>query len=157
MTALITVQFVVPVDYNEGDYARLHGNGGSGNIDWNNPLSNAIYELFLNAVGIYGWGYAPWGDFRWGYAHSLRTTGWGDLPWGQFPWGHGSALIKATDEVNSCGEYKFGFACYDSLGNLHEGSPQEVTVEIHIAPSAPSRLTKNSYNKDTDILVLNAA
>jgi hypothetical protein len=50
-----------------------------------------------------------------------------------------------------------GLACYDELGNLHEGSPEEITVHVHITPDAPDGLTKYSYNKTTDGLVLNAA
>ena len=143
--------------YQPGDYAKLHGNGGSGNIDWNSPLINDIYELFPNRAGIYGWGHAPWGRFRWGHAHSARTPGWGYLPWGHFPWGHGTAVISAIHHVDSCGAYKFGFACYDKFGNVHQGSPEEATVYIHIAPPAPVGLKKNTYNKDTDIMVLDAA
>lgn len=154
MSALIIIQFVVPVGYEPGDYARLHGNNGEGDIDWNSPLTEEIFDLFPNGAGIYGWGHAPWGHFRWGHAHSMRTPGWGHLPWGRFPWGHGTAVITARHIVNTCGAYKFGFACYDKSGNLHEGTPDEATVDVHIAPPAPTGLKKNSYNKTTDILVL---
>jgi len=157
VSAVITIESVVPVGYEDGDYARLHGNGGSGNIDWNNPLTEDIFELFPKGAGVYGFGCAPWGSFRWGNVHSLRSNGWGYLSWGHFPWGHGTAVIQATNQVESCGEYKFGFACYDKLGNLHNGSPGEVTAHVHIPPPAPIGLIKNSYNKGTDILVLNAA
>ena len=157
MKVLITVQFVVPVGHIPGDYARLHGNGGSGSIDWNNPATNEVFDLFPNGAGIYGWGHAPWGHFRWGHGHSMRTLGWGHLPWGHFPWGHGSAMIKATYEAAGCGEYKFGFACYDKAGNLHEGTPEQTTVHVHIAPDAPTGLKKNSYDKGTDVLILDAA
>ena len=157
MSALITIEFVVPVGYQDGDYARLHGNGGSGDINWNNPVAEDVFDLFPDGAGIYGWGYAPWGHFRWGRAHCQRAAGWGYLPWGRFPWGHGTAVITATYQADGCGQYKFGFACYDQLGNLHEGTPEEAIVHIHIAPSAPTGLKKNSYNKETDILVLDAA
>ena len=66
-------------------------------------------------------------------------------------------LFRSAHEVDSCGAYKFGFACYDKLGNLHEGAPEEATVDVHIAPAAPTGLKKNSYDKDTNILVLDAA
>lgn len=157
MSVLITIQFAVPVGYSLGDYAMLHGNGGSGDIDWNTPLSGEKFELFPNAAGIFGWGHTPWGHSRWGRAHSMRTPGWGHLPWGHSPWGHGTSVITARYEAMSCGDYKFGFACYDKLGNLHEGTAEEVTVPVHIAPPAPNGLKKNSYDKDTDILVLDAA
>ena len=106
---------------------------------------------------MFGFGLAPWGHFRWGHCHSMSTAGWGHLPWGHWPWGHGTVTIKATNQVDVCGDYKFGFTCYDSLGNLHEGSPEEAAVEVHIAPPAPTGLKKNSYNKTTDVLVLDAA
>ena len=157
MSAVITIEFVVPAGYEKGDYAELHGNGGSGDIDWNSPLTNAVFDLLPRGAGIFGWGHAPWDHFRWGHAHSMRTLGWGHLRWGHYPWGHGSAVIKANHKVDICGAYKFGFACYDSCGNLHEGSPEEAIVNVHIAPPAPTGLTKNSYNPATDILVLDAA
>jgi len=157
MSANITIEFTVPVGYQRGDYARLHGNGGSGDIDWNTPVSKEVFDLFPRGAGIYGWGHAPWSRFRWGCAHSMRTGGWGHLPWGRFPWGHGTAVIAALHKVDSCGVYKYGFACYDPAGNLHEGAPQEITVVVHIAPPAPTGLTKNSYNPETDVLVLDAA
>jgi len=157
MSALITVDFVIPVGHERGDFARLHGNGGSGEIDWESPLSNEIFDLFPGGSGIYGWGHAGWGRFRWGHARSMRTAGWGHLPWGRFPWGHGAVVITARQKADACGDYEFGFACYDEAGNLHEGSPDEVTVHIHIGPPAPTGLKKNNYNKETDILILNAA
>jgi len=157
MSSLIKLQFAVPVGYQEGDYAKLHGNSGSGAIDWDNPLSNKIYLLFPDGAGIYGWGLAPWGHHSWGHCFSMRTAGWGRLPWGHHSWGHGAVIVMAIDMIESCGAYKYGFACYDKLGNLHEGAPEEAEVEVHIAPPQPAGLKKYSYNKDTDILILDIA
>ena len=157
MNALVTIEFVVPVGYLSGDYARLVGNGGSGEIDWNSPLTEEVFDLFPNGAGIYGYGHAPWGHFRWGHAHSMRAAGYGHLPWGKFPWGYGTAVVKAKYEVSVCGDYKFGLACYDGIDNVHEGIPGEVTVNVHIAPASPVGLKKNSYNKATDILILDVA
>lgn len=157
MSANITIDFAVPVGHEQDDYALLHGNGGTGDIDWENPLDNTQHDLVPHGTGIYGWGHAPWGRFRWGRAHSMRSPGWGGLPWGRFPWGHGTALVRAEHKVDRCGDYKFAFACYDALGNQHEGSPEEAVAVVHIAPPAPTGLKKNSYNKDTDVLVLDVA
>lgn len=157
MAAVITIQFIVPVGYYPTDYAQLHGNGGSGAIDWDAPLNNRSYDLFPGGAGIYGWGHAPWGHFRWGHGLSLLTRGWGHLPWGHYPWGHGTGVIEAQVKVNYCGDYKFALACYSESGNVHEGSPQELAVPIHIAPPVPTGLAKESYDKGTGVLVLNAA
>ena len=156
MSGLITIEYIVPVGYEQGDYARLHGNDGEGAIDWNNSLSDELFELFPNGAGIFGFGFAPWGHFRWGHAHSMRTAGWGRLPWGRFPWGHGTGIIQAVHQVDECGDYKFGLACYDALGNAHVGTPEEVLVNVHLALPAPTGLKKNSYDKDTDVLILDA-
>lgn len=120
MSALITISFTVGLSYRPGDYAMLHGNGGAGDIDWNNPLTDEKFDLFPDGAGIYGWGHLPWGHFPWGHGMARRTAGWGHLPWGHFPWGHSAVVIKAQVEVSACGAYKFGFACYDAAGNLNK-------------------------------------
>jgi len=157
MSAKITIQFVVPAGYCDTDYAQLHGNGGSGSIDWDTPLNRRDYELFPGGAGIYGWGLAPWGHFRWGHGHSMLTAGWGHQPWGRFPWGHGTGIIEAQETVHYCGDYKFAFVCYDNAGNVHSGSPEELDVPIHIAPPVPGGLAKTSYDKATGVLILHAA
>jgi hypothetical protein len=156
LSTKITISFCVPTGHQPGDYARLHGDNGSGVIGWDAPLDNTVYDLFPNGSGIYGWGYAPWGEFPWGRPFSVRTSGWSYQPWGYSPWGYGAAVVVATYVVDSCGTYKFGFACYDSLGNLHEGVPEEISVIVHTAPPAPTGLKKISYDPDTDVLVLEA-
>ena len=152
--AVVTLKFVVPAGYAEGDYSLLAGNGGSGAIDWDNPLSQTQYPLFPNGAGLYGFGHAPFGQHRFGRGHSMRCAGFGHIHFGKGPFGHGAGIVDAVTEVDECGDYKFGLACYDSLGNLHEGSPEEIELEIHIAPDVPSGLQKNSYDKETDVLIL---
>ena len=46
MSALITIQFAVPVGYLPGDYAMLHGNSGSGNIDYD------VKKIDMRAIHI---------------------------------------------------------------------------------------------------------
>jgi len=156
-TTLVTLSFQVGVGYALGDYAQLHSNGGSGDIDWVDPVSDEHLDLFPGGAGIYGWGHAPWGHFRWGHAHAMRVPGWGYFPWGHAPWGHGAATVSTQVEVTGCGGITYAFACYDEAGNQHEGTPEEVTVGIHAAPDAPTGLKKSAYNKTTDILSLTAA
>ena len=157
MTARITVEFAVPVGYIEGDHARLFGNSGAGAVDFNTPLDQSIYELFPKGSGLFGFGHAPFGYFRFGHGHSMRTAGFGHLPFGHFPFGHGTAVIRAKVKVTECGAYKFAFGCCDKAGNLHVGTPDEVTAHVHIAPEPPTRLKKYSYDKATDILILEVA
>ena len=153
----ITIQFVVPTGYMPGDRARLHGNAGSGQIDWENPLTGRYLDLFPNAAGLFGFGRAAFGMHRFGEGFASGVPGFGRLPFGRHPFGHGTAVIEAHDTATACGMYKYGLACYDDAGNVHVGSPEEVTVEVHMAPPPPTGLTKNSYNKQTNVLILDAA
>ncbi len=157
MSALVTIEHTVPAGTELRSTARLHGNGGSGDIDWVNPVSNEIFDLFPDGAGIYGYGHAPYGHHRFGHSHSMRTPGYGHVPYGHHPYGHGAVVISADVEVDECGAYKFGFACYDEARNPHAGTPDEETVHIHIAPAAPDGLKLNAYNKTTDVLTLDVA
>lgn len=157
MPALIEIKFCLPSGYREGDYAMLYSNGGEGEIDFDTPVIGDRFDLFPGRAGIFGFGHAPWGHFRWGYAHSMRTMGFGHLPWGHFPWGHGSIEVIAKVFVSACGDYKFAFGCFDAAGNFHEGTPAEVELEVHTAPDPPTGLKKGSYDKVTDVLTLEVA
>lgn len=154
MKAKVTIMFAVATGYLPGDYAKLCGNGGAGDVDYDTPLDATRHELFPRGAGNYGFGHAPFGHFRFGHSHSVNCPGFGSLPFGHFPFGHGTAIVTATTEVDECGTYKFGFAVFDELGNPQTGTPDEVTLDIHVAPAKPSRLTKSNYNKTTDVLTL---
>ena len=157
MSAEVTIRLTVPAGYSNGDYARLCGNGGSGNIDYDNPLTREKIELFPNGAGIYGWYHTPWHKFPWYHGQSVNCPGWYNQSWYHFPWYHGTAEIEVKYTVESCGEYKFALKAFDSLGNPHVGTPEEESLPIHIAPAAPGGLKKNSYDKATDILILDVA
>jgi len=45
----------------------------------------------------------------------------------------------------------------DADGNAHSGTPAEASLTVCIAPNRPTGLTLNSYNKTTDVLVLDVA
>lgn len=157
MSAKITIIWAVPIGYDNGDYARLCGNGGAGDIDYDNFLNNERFDLFQDGGGIYGWYHQPWYKFSWNHGWSTKTPGWYHQPWGRFPWYYGTTVIAVDYTVLTCGEYKFAFKLFDALGNAHSGTPQEATAIIHIAPPAPTGLKKKSYNKNTDVLILDIA
>ena len=153
----ITIQFVVPAGFRRGDYAKLFSDAGGGTIDYDTPVDNRLYELFPAGAGIYGFGHAPFGRFRFGHGHAMRAIGFGHLPFGHFPWGHGSAQITATHLVSACGTYKYAFKTFDAAGNPQSPTPKEVSLTVHTAPAKPTGLKKTSYNKTTDVLTLEVA
>jgi hypothetical protein len=146
MSAEITIVLAVPLGHRPGDYARLHGNGGSGGIDYDVPIDNRYYDLFPNGAGLYGFGHAPFGHHRFGHAYTKLTNGFGHLPFGHFPFGHNTGKVAASVHVDYCGFYKFTLVCYDQYDNLNTGTPQEVSVNIHTKPPSPTGLEKNSYS-----------
>ena len=152
MSAIITIETTIGTGYQLGDYARLYGNGGSGSVDWDDPVTAEVLDLFPNGAGLYGYGHGPYGHFRYGHAHASRAPGYGHLPYG-----HGAVVLIGSAEVSGCGDYIFAFGCYDSAGNCHSGTPDELTVTVHMAPAAPTNLKFNSYNQTTDVLTLDAA
>jgi len=158
MSVQVTVYFAAPPGYQVGDYVKLFSNGGSGDIDYDTPVSNARLPLLTARQGYFGWRHLPWRHFPWRRGVASRCSGWRHLPWRHFPWRHGTLLISAKIIAEGpCGQHKFAFVAYDKLGNPHEGSPQEVTVGFHSSPPAPTGLQAVSYNKNTKILTLEAA
>ena len=156
--ALVTISFTVGIGYRPGDYALLYGNGGSGSIDWDTALNGGrAYDLFPNNAGLFGYGHAPYGHHPYGKAAALRTSGYGHHPYGHGAYGHGSVTIEVTTLVTTCGTYLFGFKCYDAAENAHVGTPAEVVLTVCIAPNRPTGLKLSSYDKDTDVLVLDVA
>jgi hypothetical protein len=154
MGEVIAVSFVVPLGARPGDTARLYSNGGGGDIDWDTPATGGVFDLFPGGAGNYGFGLAPFGLFRWGLPYSKNTLGFGLLPFGLSPWGLGAVLVRDTVEAEDCGDYKFAFGAFDPAGNWQEGTPGQGQIEVHIAPPAPFGLKKDTYNPDTDILIL---
>jgi len=155
--AIITISFTVPPGHTPGDYAMLFGDLGSGTISYTAPLSQQKYPLFPDGAGFLGWHRLAWHNFPWHRGKSVNTPGWHYLPWHKFPFHHGAVTVTAKYTVTACGTYKFAFKCYDAAGNADAGTPEEVSVEVHIAPDAPTGLKKVSYDKATDILILEAA
>ena len=152
--AKITITQIVPSGHAPGSYAQLHGDGATGTIDWDTPITPAKQPLFPNGSGLYGFGHGPFGHHRFGRSHAQGTAGFGYQSFGSHPFGHGAVEITASPIVTTCGTYKFAFACYDQAGNLHTGTPQEVSVEVHLNPDPPSGLKLSAYNKTTGNLTL---
>ena len=152
---IVTIRLAVPLGHRPGDYCLLHSNNGSGDVDFDSPHSTKHIPLMPNGAGNYGFGEGPFGMFPFGGPYQKNITrGFGELPFGMFPFGIGTILIEENVHITDCGDWKFALVAYDKLGNVHEGTPNEVAVSVHVAPPKPQGLQKESYDKDTDVLVL---
>ena len=158
MSAKVSILWVVPLGYDAGDYALLCGNDGAGDIDYDSPLSAQRYELFPDGAGIYTMYKTPSYQSPCYYPWATRASGCYYQPCYQSPCYYGTAVIEVEVEMTECGEYEFALKVFDSIGNANTGTPDELAATIHIAPDAPDiGLKKNSYDKATDILVLDVA
>lgn len=158
MSVKVTVSYQVGSGAEIGSHAKLCGNSGSGDIDYDNPIDRTKRYLFPGVAGIFGFGRAAFGHCRFGKSVAIGVPGFGCQPFGLVPFGYGTVTLSAIDIIaGGCSTRKYAFALYDSLGNINTGSPDEDTIEIHSAPDEPTRLTKTSYSPSTDILVLGAA
>jgi hypothetical protein len=154
MAVLIKIRFCAPPTAVEGDYVQLHSNGGSGAIDWDTPVDAKKYPLCPGGAGSFGGGLGPCGLEPAGRCWSYLTVGCGLAPAGLAPAGLGAVVIEALAIADACGDWLFGFKGYDVLGNPHTGTPEEITVAVHVTPPAPLGLKLVSYTPATDVLVL---
>jgi len=154
--AKATIKWPVPAGYKPGDYAVLCANDGLGGaVDFNNQIST--HDLFRRGAGIYSVYRTPCYTTRCYKPSAQRTGGPYSTPCYKGCCGHTPNVIETTVDIAECGSWKYAFAVYDSLGNIYEGTAEEVAIEVHIEPDKPTGLKKVSYNKTTDILILEAA
>lgn len=156
--AIITIKFLATPDHRPGDYAQLYSNGGDGDIDWNTPVSSRRHPLYPGDAGQYGFGRTPFGRTPFGHGQAIGVnTGFGHGPFGRTPFGHGATVVTATHAVTACGMYKYGIKTFDAAGNENEGTPAEETLSVHVTPPRATPLKPLSYDKATDILILEVA
>ena len=155
MPTKVTIKYPVDIGYCNGDCCYLYTNGGSGDIDYDNPVSGRL-PLFRNRGGIFGFGHAPFGHGRFGKPFASRCGGFGHLPFGCGPFGLGTGIVEAVYYAAVCGDYKFAFKVFDAAGNATDGSgQQELETEVHVRPARPDPLTAASYTPETNVLTLN--
>jgi len=156
MSATVTIDFLAPADAAPGDYAQLFSNGGDGAIDYDTPADAMRYDLAPNGARTLGFGEGPYGLMPFGDAVAAGLLGYGEGPYGVMPFGGGCLTVRIEHRVDRCGAYRCAVRTFDALGNPQPDPCEELPLPIHIAPPAPTaRPTKVSYNRATDVLVLN--
>ena len=76
------------------------------------------------------------------------------------PLDHTKHLLTGTTitvhaEVNTPGTWTFGVRTFDSLNNAQVAATTEESQFVDLVPQAPPIMIVSSYNKTTDILILN--
>ena len=137
-----------------GSKVQIFSNGGAGEIDYNNPLSDLIpvWPVWQDKAGF---GMSRFGLSDFGY-DSAASVGFGKGYFGQCEFGLDTDSFNWVSAQLQSGVYKFGIKVTDEAGN--ESSSTE-SSEIAVTPAATpaEELEISSFNKDTNQLVLSIA
>ena len=138
--------------YALGDYAHVCGDGGSGTIDYDNPLTDEPIELWPEPLRRWGFGTDAFGRGDFGYS-SNAAPGLGAGGFGFGPFGCDAELIRWRSEPLEDGQYLFAVRLFDRCGNADGGSILEKQIDIVGVPSQPTSLQLD-YDCDENRLTL---
>jgi len=136
-----------------GATAQIYFDNGTGQIDYNNPMTNTPIQIWPAWQDKAGLGMSRFGfsDFGWDSAAAVGF-GKGSFGYGQF--GLDADTIEWTSPSLPNGAYKFGIKVTDVSGRQSTGSE---TGPVTVTPAArPAEgLSISSFDKQTNQLVLN--
>ena len=136
-----------------GASAEIYFDNSTGQIDYNNPMSDTpirIWPAWQDKAGL-GMSRFSLSDFGWDSAAAVGL-GKGSFGYGQF--GLDADTIEWTSPPLPSGTYKFGVKIRDASGRQSTGSEiGPVTVTPAARPA--EGLSISSFDKQTNLLVLN--
>lgn len=145
-----SVRILIPrkTEYRAGDAFDVFGNGGSGAIDFLNPLTSR--KLMLWPESAERRGHLLDGHLTMKHLDGIRPDGHLDgihL--------NDRFLMPAGARLVEVGRYVFGrfdhaVRLYDRFGNTHVQTPVTLSTVINSSPSAPERLTAQSHDAGSD-------
>jgi len=134
-----------------GAIARVYCDGGSGQIDYQNPVGEPI-RIWAAWQDKAGFGMSRFGSSDFGY-DSAAAVGFGAGNFGDGQFGLDADTIEWTSPPLTAGVYKFAVKVFDQAGN--ESSVSE-TGPVTVTPAARpvEGLSIYSFDKQTNQLVL---
>jgi hypothetical protein len=149
----VTITLLRSQNLPAGITAQIYFDNGTGQIDYNNPITNTpirIWPAWQDKAGL-GMSRFGLGDFGWDSAAAVGL-GKGSFGYGQY--GLDADTIEWTSPPLPNGTYKFAVKLKDSSGRQ---SSESETGPITLTPAARpvDGLSVSSFNKQTNQLVLN--
>jgi len=137
-----------------GAFALVYYDGGSGQIDYQNPVGEPV-RIWAAWQDKAGFGMSGFGSGDFGY-DSAAAVGFGVGSFGDGQFGLDADTIEWTSPPLTAGVYKFAVKVFDQAGN--ESSVSETGL-ITVTPAArPAEgLTISSFDKQTNQLALKIA
>jgi hypothetical protein len=135
-----------------GATANVFFDGGSGQIDYDQPLNDCPIQIWPSWMDKAGFAMAGFGlsDFGWDGA---AAVGFGKGIFGSAAFGLDADTLEWISQPLPAGAYKFGVTVLDQAGN--ESAASEVgPITVTPAARAAEGLTILSFNTQTNELVL---
>ncbi len=138
-----------------GATAEIYFDNGTGQIDYEVPLTNAPIRIWPVQQDKAGFGMSRFGDSDFGY-DSSAAVGFGKGSFGNGQFGLDADTIEWTSRSLYAGVYKFAVRIFDSVGN--QSSTSE-TGPITVTPAARpvEQVSISSFDKQANQLVLKIA
>jgi len=140
-------------DLPAGATTQIYFDNGTGQIDYNNPITDMPIQIWSAWQDKAGLGMSRFGrsDFGWDSAAAVGF-GKGNFGYGQF--GLDADTIEWTSPPLPSGTYKFGIKVSDASGRQSTGSETgAITVTPAVRPA--EGLNISSFDKQTNQLILN--
>jgi hypothetical protein len=132
--------------------AQVFSDGGSGEIDYENPVSREDIQLWPSWQDKFGFGLGQFGEGDFGYEGSA-AAGFGMGLFGEGEFGFDADEVSWESDELETGQHKFAVKITDQFGQVSDGEETgEITV-IRTATPAEG-LEVSSYDKAEDRLML---
>jgi len=134
--------------------AQIYFDNGTGEIDYDNPLTDSPIQIWLAWQDKTGFGMSRFGASDFGY-DSAAAVGFGKGSFGRGQFGLDADTIEWVSRPLRAGVYKFAVKITDKAGNESNSETGQVTV---IPAARPAEgVSISSFDKQTNQLVLEIA
>ena len=138
-------------DLPTGGSIEIYGDNGTGQINYDNPLTGLPIRLWPAWQDKAGFGMSRFGSGDFGY-DSAAAAGFGKGSFGHGQFGLDADAIEWVSPVMKAGVYKFAVRVIDEAGNESSSQTGQVTVTSTARPA--EKLSISSFDKQTNELLL---
>jgi hypothetical protein len=137
-----------------GSTAQVYFDNGTGEIDYDNPLTDRPIGIWPVWQDKAGFGISRFGASDFGY-DSAAAVGFGKGSFGHGQFGLDADVFEWLSGPVSTGVYKFAVKVIDQNGNENSSETAQVTVTLAARPA--EQVSISSFDKQTNQLVLSVS
>jgi hypothetical protein len=134
-----------------GSIAQLRFDNGTGEIDYDSPLSSSPIRVWPAWQDKAGFGMSKFGAGDFGY-DSAAAVGFGKGSFGRGQFGLDADTIEWISQALEAGVYKFAVTIADAVGNESSNETDQITVVPAAKPA--EQVSVSSFDKQMNQLVL---